>query len=99
MALRQNTIASDFLGGGKDAARVLALEVVLGMWNEELAGLEKNASEAESRHRAARSVLVQFKKLLTLAHWPIRIALTPSTSRSSASTEQQPSTGRRSPVR
>ncbi|MER7048911.1 SMC family protein [Streptomyces jumonjinensis] len=63
MGLRQNTIASEFLGGGKDEARVLALEVVLGLWNEDLAGLEKNASEAGSRHRAARSALVQFKKL------------------------------------
>ncbi|MGA5059223.1 hypothetical protein ACPB99_17540 [Streptomyces pseudogriseolus] len=63
MALRQNTIASEFLGGGKDASRVLALEVVLGLWNEELAGLEKNASETESRARAAQSALRQFKKL------------------------------------
>ncbi|WP_032769645.1 hypothetical protein [Streptomyces sp. CNS654] len=63
MALRQNTIASEFLGGGKDASRVLALEVVLGLWNEELAGLEKNASETESRFRAAQSALRQFKKL------------------------------------
>ncbi|MFD5098942.1 hypothetical protein [Streptomyces albidochromogenes] len=63
MALRQNTIASEFLGGGKDAARVLALEVLLGLWNEDLAGLEKNASEAASRHRAARSALAAFKKL------------------------------------
>lgn len=63
MALRQNTIASEFLGGGKDEARVLALEVLLGLWNEDLAGLEKNASEATSRHRAARSALAAFKKL------------------------------------
>ncbi|MFE2038447.1 hypothetical protein ACFXBB_35525 [Streptomyces scopuliridis] len=63
MALRQNTIASEFLGGEKDTARVLALEVILGLWNEGLAGLEKNASETESRHRAARSALNQFKRL------------------------------------
>ncbi|MHA4818235.1 hypothetical protein ACXZ65_28200 [Streptomyces aculeolatus] len=63
MALRQTTIASEFLGGGRDTARVLALEVVLGLWDEDLAGLEKNASEAETRHRAARSTLNQFKKL------------------------------------
>ncbi|MEV7471457.1 hypothetical protein AB0O20_33905 [Streptomyces kronopolitis] len=63
MALRQNTIASEFLGGGKDEARILALEVVLDLWNEDLAGLEKNASETASRHRAARSALAQFKKL------------------------------------
>ncbi|MEN2424372.1 hypothetical protein AABB02_40510 [Streptomyces rimosus] len=63
LALRQNTIASEFLGGAKDAARTLTLEVVLGLWNENLAGLEKTASEAESRHRAARSALTQFKKL------------------------------------
>ncbi|MEU7640781.1 hypothetical protein [Streptomyces sp. NPDC039016] len=63
LALRQNTIASEFLGGGKDEARVLALEVVLGLWNEDLAGLEKNASETASRHRAARAALAQFKKL------------------------------------
>ncbi|WP_432079351.1 hypothetical protein [Streptomyces sp. YPW6] len=63
MALRQNTIASEFLGGGKDEARILALEVLLGLWNEDLAGLEKNASEAASRYRAARSALAAFKKL------------------------------------
>ncbi|MBF6047993.1 hypothetical protein GO001_22705 [Streptomyces sp. NRRL B-1677] len=63
MALRQNTIASEFLGGGKDEARVLALEVLLSLWNEDLAGLEKNASEATSRYRAARSALAAFKKL------------------------------------
>jgi hypothetical protein len=63
MGLRQNTIASEFLGGVKDEARVLALEAVLGLWNEDLAGLEKNASEATSRHRAARAALTQFKKL------------------------------------
>ncbi|MEU5583049.1 hypothetical protein ABZ791_36250 [Streptomyces huasconensis] len=63
MALRQNTIASEFLGGGKDEARILALEVLLGLWNEDLAGLEKNASEATSRYRAARSGLAAFKKL------------------------------------
>ncbi|MGW7520425.1 hypothetical protein ACWGJ2_33075 [Streptomyces sp. NPDC054796] len=38
IALRQTTIASEFLGGGKDAARALALEVILGLWNEDLAG-------------------------------------------------------------
>jgi rubrerythrin len=37
--------------------------VVLGLWNEDLAGLEKNAAEAETRHRAARAALSQFKKL------------------------------------
>ncbi|MGW5819367.1 hypothetical protein [Streptomyces noursei] len=63
MALRQNTIASEFLGGGKDEARILALEVLLGLWNEDLAGLEKNASETASRYRAARSALAAFKKL------------------------------------
>ncbi|MFD8376084.1 hypothetical protein ACFV2Z_35915 [Streptomyces sp. NPDC059688] len=63
MALRQNTIASHFLGGGKDEARILALEVLLGLWNEDLAGLEKNASETTSRYRAARSALAAFKKL------------------------------------
>lgn len=63
MALRQNTIASEFLGGGKEEARALALEVILGLWNQDLAGLEKNASEAASRHRAARSALAAFKKL------------------------------------
>jgi hypothetical protein len=63
MALRQNTIASEFLGGGKEEARVLALEVLLGLWNEDLAGLEKNASEAAYRYRAARSALAAFKKL------------------------------------
>jgi hypothetical protein len=63
MALRQNTIASQFLGGGKDEARVLALEVLLGLWNEDVAGLEKNASEATTRYRAARSALSAFKKL------------------------------------
>ncbi|MGA4846664.1 hypothetical protein ACOBQB_10500 [Streptomyces sp. G5(2025)] len=63
MALRQNTIASQFLGGGKDEARILALEVLLGLWNEDLANLEKNASEVTSRYRAARSALAAFKKL------------------------------------
>ncbi|MGX1975814.1 hypothetical protein [Streptomyces kronopolitis] len=63
MALRQNTISSEFLGGEKDTARILALEVLLGLWNKDLAGLEKNASETESRHRAARSALNQFNKL------------------------------------
>ncbi|MGW3291056.1 hypothetical protein ACWDR3_41125 [Streptomyces sp. NPDC001002] len=63
MALRQNTISSEFLGGEKDTARILALEVLLGLWNEDLAGLEKNASETESRYRAARSALNQFDKL------------------------------------
>jgi hypothetical protein len=33
------------------------------LWNEDLAGLEKNASEATSRYRAARSALAAFKKL------------------------------------
>ncbi|MEU1132975.1 hypothetical protein ABZ383_24475 [Streptomyces sp. NPDC005900] len=32
MAPRQNTITSEFLGGGKDEARILALEVLLGLW-------------------------------------------------------------------
>ncbi|MFG2440992.1 hypothetical protein [Streptomyces sp. NPDC048508] len=63
LALRQATIASEFLGGARDTARILALEVVLGLWNHDLAGLEKNASEAENRHRTARSALTQFKKL------------------------------------
>ncbi|WP_395577293.1 hypothetical protein [Streptomyces sp. BK79] len=63
MALRQNTIASQFLGGGKDEARILALEVLLGLWNEDLADLEKYASEATSRFRAARAALAAFKKL------------------------------------
>lgn len=63
MALRQKTIASEFLGGVPDASRVLAMEVILGLWNESLAGLEKNASEAETQHRAARTALAQFKKL------------------------------------
>ncbi|MFE3881791.1 hypothetical protein ACFXPQ_02505 [Streptomyces lydicus] len=63
LALRQNTIASEFLGGGKDPARLLALEVILGLWNEGLAGLEKNASEAASRYRTERSALAAFKKL------------------------------------
>ncbi|MFH8371374.1 hypothetical protein [Streptomyces sp. NPDC018031] len=63
MALRQKTIASEFLGGVPDATRVLAMEVILGLWNEGLAGLEKSASEAESQHRAARTALNQFKKL------------------------------------
>ncbi|MEJ8653763.1 hypothetical protein WKI65_38375 [Streptomyces sp. MS1.AVA.3] len=39
------------------------MEVILGLWNEGLAGLEKNASEAETQHRAARTALAQFKKL------------------------------------
>ncbi|MFD3997118.1 hypothetical protein [Streptomyces sp. NPDC058583] len=63
MALRQTTIASQFLGGVKDKERVLALEVILGLWSEALADLEKNASEAESQHRAAQSALNQFKRL------------------------------------
>lgn len=62
-ALRQNTIASTFLGGLKDEARILALEAVLGLWNPDLAGLEKNASEAESRYRHERGVLTAFRKL------------------------------------
>ncbi|MFD5715700.1 hypothetical protein ACFWHW_35915 [Streptomyces pharetrae] len=41
----------------------MALEVLLGLWNEDLAGLEKNASEATSCFRAARSALAAFKKL------------------------------------
>ncbi|MFD9339430.1 hypothetical protein ACFWBF_34335 [Streptomyces sp. NPDC060028] len=63
LALRQRTIASDFLGGVPDASRVLVMEVILGLWNEDLAGLEKNASETESQYRAARAALSQFKKL------------------------------------
>ncbi|MFE9868373.1 hypothetical protein ACFYPZ_37825 [Streptomyces sp. NPDC005506] len=63
LALRQRTIASDFLGGVPDASRVLVMEVILGLWNEDLAGLEKNASEAETQYRAARTALSQFKKL------------------------------------
>ncbi|MGW4049520.1 hypothetical protein ACWENA_01690 [Streptomyces sp. NPDC004779] len=63
MALRQTTIASEFLGGVKDQERVLALEVILGLWSEALASLEKNASEAESQHRAAQNALNQFKRL------------------------------------
>ncbi|MEU0401619.1 hypothetical protein ABZ318_15515 [Streptomyces sp. NPDC006197] len=63
MALRQTTIASEFLGGVHDKSRILALEVILGLWNEALADLEKNASEAESQHRAARTALAQFKRL------------------------------------
>ncbi|MET9724460.1 hypothetical protein [Streptomyces zaomyceticus] len=63
MALRQTTIASQFLGGVKDKQRILALEVILGLWSEALADLEKNASEAESQHRAAQAALTQFKRL------------------------------------
>lgn len=63
LALRQRTIASDFLGGVPDASRVLVMEVILGLWNEDLAGLEKNASETETQYRAARTALSQFKKL------------------------------------
>ncbi|MFD4577927.1 hypothetical protein ACFWNK_36385 [Streptomyces sp. NPDC058417] len=63
LALRQRTIASEFLGGVPDASRILVMEVVLGLWNEDLAGLEKDAAEAEARYRAARSTLSQFKKL------------------------------------
>ncbi|MFI0990649.1 hypothetical protein [Streptomyces exfoliatus] len=63
MALRQTTIASEFLGGGQDKARILVLEVILGLWSEALADLEKNASEAETQHRAAQTALNQFKKL------------------------------------
>lgn len=63
MALRQTTIASEFLGGVKDNARILVLEVILGLWSEALADLEKNASEAESQHRAAQAALNQFKRL------------------------------------
>ncbi|MFI8326395.1 hypothetical protein [Streptomyces sp. NPDC085529] len=63
MALRQTTIASAFLGGMKGKERVLTLEVILGLWSEALASLERDASEAESQHRAAQTALSQFKRL------------------------------------
>ncbi|WP_435192200.1 hypothetical protein [Streptomyces sp. bgisy126] len=63
MALRQTTIASEFLGGVRAPERILALEVILGLWSEALASLEKEAAEAESQHRAARTALTQFMRL------------------------------------
>jgi DNA repair exonuclease SbcCD ATPase subunit len=63
LALRQHTIASAFLGGGKDEERVLVLEAILGLWDADLAGLEKNAAETTSRFNKARAELTAFKKL------------------------------------
>ncbi|MFD8916078.1 hypothetical protein [Streptomyces sp. NPDC059575] len=63
LALRQHTIAFAFLGGGKDEERILALEAVLGLWNPDLAGLEKNAAETASRHAKAKADLASYKKL------------------------------------
>jgi hypothetical protein len=63
LALRQHTIASAFLGGGKDDERILVLEAVLGLWDADLAGLEKNAAEAASRLKKAKAELAAFKKL------------------------------------
>ncbi|MCW1100085.1 hypothetical protein OJ963_40560 [Streptomyces sp. RS2] len=63
LALRQHTIASAFLGGGKDEERVLVLEAILGLWDTDLAGLEKNAAETTSRFNKARAELTAFKKL------------------------------------
>ncbi|MER5747094.1 hypothetical protein ABT097_27970 [Streptomyces sp. NPDC002225] len=63
LALRQHTIASAFLGGGKDDERVLVLEAVLGLWDTDLAGLEKTAAEAASRFKKAKADLAAFKKL------------------------------------
>ncbi|MFJ5850784.1 hypothetical protein [Streptomyces sp. NPDC092903] len=64
LALRQNTIASAFLGGGKDEERILVLEAILGLWDTGLAGLEKNAAEAESRFKGAKAELAAYKKVL-----------------------------------
>ncbi|WP_159107526.1 P-loop NTPase family protein [Streptomyces rubrogriseus] len=63
LALRQHTIASAFLGGGKDEERVLVLEAILGLWDTDLAGLEKNAAETTSRFNKAKADLTAFKKL------------------------------------
>ncbi|MFE5958077.1 hypothetical protein [Streptomyces rubiginosohelvolus] len=64
LALRQNTIADAFLGGGKDEERILVLEAILGLWDTALAGLEKNASEADSRFKRAKAELTAYKKVL-----------------------------------
>ncbi|WP_178379079.1 hypothetical protein [Streptomyces sp. NBRC 110465] len=64
LALRQNTIASAFLGGGKDEERILVLETVLGLWDTSLAGLEKSAAEAESRFKGAKAEMAAYKKVL-----------------------------------
>ncbi|MER7108792.1 hypothetical protein [Streptomyces sp. NPDC000229] len=63
LALRQHTIAFAFLGGGKDEERILALEAILGLWNPDLAGLEKNAAETTSRFTKAKAELASYKKL------------------------------------
>ncbi|MEU7646361.1 hypothetical protein [Streptomyces huasconensis] len=64
LALRQNTIASAFLGGGKDEERILVLEAILGLWDTGLAGLEKSAAEAESHFKGAKAELAAYKKVL-----------------------------------
>ncbi|AJE80378.1 ala-rich protein [Streptomyces albus] len=63
LALRQHTIAFAFLGGGRDEERILALEAILGLWNPDLAGLEKNAAETASRFTKAKADLASYKKL------------------------------------
>ncbi|MEU6482021.1 hypothetical protein ABZ858_35140 [Streptomyces sp. NPDC047017] len=63
LALRQHTIASAFLGGAKDEVRILVLEAILGLWDADLASLEKNATETASRFNKAKADLSAFKKL------------------------------------
>ncbi|MFJ2170386.1 hypothetical protein [Streptomyces griseofuscus] len=63
LALRQHTIASAFLGGAKDEVRILVLEAILGLWDADIAGLEKNAAETASRFNKAKADLAAFKKL------------------------------------
>jgi DNA repair exonuclease SbcCD ATPase subunit len=63
LALRQHTIVSAFLGGGKDEERVLVLEAILGLWDTDLAGLEKNAAETASRFSKAKAEMTAYKKL------------------------------------
>ncbi|MCX4554337.1 MULTISPECIES: hypothetical protein [unclassified Streptomyces] len=63
LALRQHTIASAFLGGGKDEERILVLETILGLWDTDLARLEKNAAETASRFAKAKAELSAYKRV------------------------------------
>lgn len=63
MALGQATIATEYLGGLSKPERILLFEVLLGLRDEELDGLENAAAEAESRHGREKRLLNQFAKL------------------------------------